>query len=55
VPWPEGQTVVDNLQALCKTDHRYKTQFGWEDAQQRRRRLTARTPAPDPDDDPPPF
>jgi hypothetical protein len=59
VPWPEGKTEVDNLQALCKTDHRYKTQFGWEDARQRRKRLArqkaARIAAQNPADDPPPF
>ncbi|WP_380176394.1 HNH endonuclease signature motif containing protein [Kineococcus sp. DHX-1] len=54
VPWPDGPTTADNLQALCRTHHRFKTQFVWEHVDDRARRVVALRAARDADD-PPPF
>ncbi|GAB3471107.1 HNH endonuclease signature motif containing protein [Kineococcus endophyticus] len=53
VPWPEGPTTAENLQALCRTHHRFKTQFVWEHVDDRAARVAVLRAAPD--DDPPPF
>ncbi|GAB3466946.1 HNH endonuclease signature motif containing protein [Kineococcus endophyticus] len=54
VPWPEGPTTADNLQALCRTHHRFKTQFVWEHVDDRAARVAVLRAARDADD-PPPF
>ncbi len=48
---PKGRP---NLQALCRTHHRFKTQFGWEHVDDRARRVAALRAAREADD-PPPF
>ncbi|NAZ83331.1 DUF222 domain-containing protein, partial [Kineococcus sp. R8] len=63
VAWPEGRSTAGNLQALCRTHHRFKTQYVYETTAAHRRRTDARPrrsapppPPPPPDDDsPPPF
>jgi hypothetical protein len=48
VPFPAGPTTAQNLRAVCRSHHRFKTQYVFED----RRRRQVRGPVPD---DPPPF
>jgi hypothetical protein len=59
VPWPQGPTTPDNLRAVCRIHHRFKTQYAWETEQSHRHRLATRRAAlkrtPEPEDDPPPF
>ncbi|NIZ92223.1 HNH endonuclease signature motif containing protein [Kineococcus rubinsiae] len=59
VAWPEGASTADNLQPLCRSHHRFKTQYVFETAAGQRRRAAARphrsAPPPPVDDSPPPF
>ncbi|WP_205708798.1 HNH endonuclease, partial [Kineococcus siccus] len=58
IAWPEGASTADNLQPLCRSHHRFKTQYVYETATAHRRRTAARPRPPRPRppvDDPPPF
>ncbi|NIZ93216.1 HNH endonuclease [Kineococcus rubinsiae] len=59
IAWPQGPSTAENLQALCRTHHRFKTQYIYESTTANRRRNTARPRPPAPprpvDDSPPPF
>ncbi|NAZ84110.1 HNH endonuclease, partial [Kineococcus sp. R8] len=60
IAWPEGASTADNLQPLCRSHHRFKTQYVYETATANRRRNAgnrrALLPPPSPvDDSPPPF
>jgi len=58
--WPEGTSTADNLQPLCRSHHRFKTQYVYETAEAHRRhnRANRHSPLPPPrpvDGSPPPF
>jgi len=60
IAWPEGASTADNLQPLCRSHHRFKTQYVDESAAANRRRnagnrRTHLPPPPPADQGPPPF
>lgn len=49
VPFPQGPTTADNSRAVCRSHHRFKTQYVFQELRRRQVRPV------DPQDDPPPF